>query len=686
MRLRRIAAAASLLALVAAGAAAISLGSIPAPQPGRSALLSTLVLDREGRLLRPFAAADGAWRLPVERSEVDPRFLRMLLAYEDKRFFAHPGVDPLAALRAAWQAARSGGIVSGGSTLTMQVVRLLTPDRSRTLPRKWREAGAALALEREAGKTGVLDLYLRLAPYGGNLEGVRAASLAFFGKEPARLSIAEAALLVAIPQSPEARRPDRDRAAAKAARDRVLARLAAAGVISTAEADHASAEPVPNGRREFPNLAPHVAEVAAARAGAGAVARLTVRHDLQRSLEDLARERARALGPGLSVAIVAADVATGAIEASVGSADYFDATRAGALDQTRAVRSPGSALKPFIYALAFENGLAAPATLIEDRPARFGDYAPRNFDQAFHGTVSAAEALALSLNIPAVALLEAVGPARFVARLRAAGATVALPAGETPGLAVALGGVGVRLIDLATLYAGLARGGATTPLTVNPGELADAAAPGRRLVDPVAAAQVAQALLKSPPPEAALGGRLAFKTGTSYGYRDAWAVGFDGRRVIAVWAGRPDGASSSGLVGREAAAPILFDAFARAGAAIAPLAPPPDGAALTLSELPPPLRRFRPAGEPPPVLGVREAAPLAVAFPPDGARVEVEPGAELALKAAGGTPPFRWLVDGRPLPPERRRETLWPVAGSGFSRVTVMDASGATASASVRVN
>lgn len=201
MRLRRIAAAASLLALVAAGAAAVSLGSIPAPQPGRSALLSTLVLDRDGRLLRPFAAADGAWRLPVERSGVDPRFLRMLLAYEDKRFFAHPGVDPLAALRAAWQAARSGGIVSGGSTLTMQVVRLLTPDRSRTLPRKWREAGAALALEREAGKTGVLDLYLRLAPYGGNLEGVRAASLAFFGKEPARLSIAEAALLVAAAQS-----------------------------------------------------------------------------------------------------------------------------------------------------------------------------------------------------------------------------------------------------------------------------------------------------------------------------------------------------------------------------------------------------------------------------------------------------------------------------------------------------
>jgi penicillin-binding protein 1C len=682
----RLAACALLVALVGGSAAAISLSGYSAPEAGRAKLLSTLVNDRDGRLLRPFAAADGAWRLPVATAEVDPRFLRMLTAYEDKRFASHPGVDPIAAARAAWQAVRQGGIVSGGSTLTMQVVRLLSPDRSRTLARKWREAGAALALERKVGKAGIVDLYLRLAPYGGNLEGVRAASLAFFGKEPARLSIAEAALLVAIPQSPETRRPDRDRNAAKAARDRVLDRLASAGAISAAEATYARDEPVPDGRRAFPNFAAHNAEAAARRVGAGGVARLTLRRDLQRALEELARDRARTLGPGLSVAIVVADHATGAIEASVGSADYFDATRAGALDQTRAVRSPGSALKPFIYALAFENGVAAPETLMEDRPAQFGDYAPRNFDQGFHGTVSAAEALALSLNIPAVALLEAVGPARFVARLRSAGGGLALPAGETPGLAVALGGVGIRLLDLATLYAGLARGGAAVPLTDDPASVSGPETPGRRLVDGVAAAQVAQALLKSPPPESALGGRLAFKTGTSYGYRDAWAVGFDGKRVIAVWAGRPDGASSSGLVGREAAAPILFDAFARLGEPLAPPPPAPPGAAVAFADLPAPLQRFRPFGAPPPVLGVRDVAPLMVAFPPDGARVEVGPGAALALKAAGGAPPFRWLVDGRPLPPERRRETLWPDVGPGFSRVTVTDGRGATASVRVRID
>lgn len=682
--LTALAACALLAAAFAGGAAALSLASYPAPGPGRAALLSTLVNDRDGRLLRPFAASDGAWRLPVGRDEVDPRFVKFLTAYEDKRFFAHPGVDPLAAVRAALQAVRHGGVVSGGSTLAMQVARLLNPDRSRTLVRKWREAGAALALERKIGKEGVLDLYFRLAPYGGNLEGVRAASLAFFGKEPARLSIAEAALLVAIPQSPEARRPDRDPAAAKAARDRVLARLAAAGAISPAEAAYARDEPVPQGRREFPNLAAHAAEAAARRAGPGGVARLTIRRDLQRSLEELARDRARALGPGLSVAIVVADHRTGALEASVGSADYFDPTRAGALDQTHAVRSPGSALKPFIYALAFENGIAAPATLIEDRPSRFGDYAPRNFDEGFHGTVSAAEALALSLNIPAVALLDAVGPARFAARLRAAGGPLALPIGETPGLAVALGGAGIRLLDLAALYAGLARGGATLPLSDDPAALADPASPGRRLCDPPAAAAVAQALLKSPPPEAALGGRLAFKTGTSYGYRDAWAVGFDGRRVVAVWAGRPDGASSAGLVGREAAAPILFDAFARIGEGVAPLPPAPADAWLAFADLPAPLKRFRAAGAPPPIAGAREAAPLAVAFPPDGAQVELA-GGQLALKAAGGVAPFRWLIDGRPLPPERRREAFWSAPGPGFARVTVMDATGATASASVRV-
>ncbi|MFD1333937.1 transglycosylase domain-containing protein, partial [Methylopila musalis] len=200
-----------------------------APAAGRAETLSTLVLDADGRLLRPFTAADGAWRLPVARADVDPRFLKLLMAYEDKRFLSHPGVDPLAALRAAGQAIVHRGVVSGGSTLTMQVARLLTPDRSRTLTRKLNEAAAALALERAVGKDGVLDLYLRLAPYGGNLEGVRAASLAYFGKEPGRLSIAESALLIAVPQSPEARRPDRDPKAARAARDRVLARLAAAG-------------------------------------------------------------------------------------------------------------------------------------------------------------------------------------------------------------------------------------------------------------------------------------------------------------------------------------------------------------------------------------------------------------------------------------------------------------------------
>src|SRR6185312_14305259 len=276
----------------------------------------------------------------------------------------------------------------------------------------------------------------------------------------------------------------------------------------------------------------------------------------------------------------------------VASSDYFDERRAGQVDLTQALRSPGSALKPFIYGLTFEDGLVHPETLIEDRPVRFGAYAPENFDLTFQGTVSVRSALQQSLNVPAVSLLDKVGASRLSARLAQAGAPLVLPKGEAPGLAMALGGVGVKLSDLTMLYAGLARGGMTIPLT----ERLDDIAPRvpRRLMEPVAAWTVGNVLIGSPPPENAAGGRIAFKTGTSYGYRDAWSVGFDGRRTIGVWVGRPDGAPVPGLIGRVAAAPILFDAFSRSGPIVA-LAPPPKGVVFaTNARLPPPLQRFRP--------------------------------------------------------------------------------------------
>src|SRR4051812_36158000 len=383
----------------------------PAPL-GKGLSFSTLVVDRDGKLLRPYATPEGRWRLPATRESVDPRFLDMLLAYEDSRFLSHRGVDPLALGRALSQLVRNGHVVSGASTLTMQVARLLEP-RERTWLAKLRQMVRAIEIEQKLGKDEVLALYLSLAPYGGNLEGIRAASLAYFGKEPRRLTLAESALLVALPQSPEQRRPDRSVDNARSARDRVLDRVAAAGVVPADEVARAKLEPVPNHRKPMPMLAPHAADAVIAAAPGRSLHRLSIDSALQRNLEELARDRARALGPQISVAIIAVDHATGEVLARVASADYFDASRAGQVDMTQALRSPGSTLKPFIYGLGFEDGLIHPETLIEDRPVRYGSYAPENFDLTFQGTVTVRRALQMSLNVPAGAGLGKNGASRF---------------------------------------------------------------------------------------------------------------------------------------------------------------------------------------------------------------------------------------------------------------------------------
>ncbi|HXF87853.1 MAG TPA: penicillin-binding protein 1C [Xanthobacteraceae bacterium] len=645
---------------------------------------STLVLGRDGALLRPYATAQGRWRLPAATSDVDPRYLAMLLAYEDRRFRSHPGVDPLALVRAAYQWARHGRIVSGGSTITMQVARLLEPRSERSIAAKLRQMVRALELEWRLSKDEILALYLSLAPYGGNLEGVRAAALAYFGKEPRRLTLGESALLVALPQSPELRRPDRSGAAARVVRDRVLDRMAAAGLVPADEVAQAKQEPVPAGRKPMPMLAPHAADQAIAAAPARRIHRLTIDAALQKSLQDLARERARSLGPDLSVAIVVIENSSGKVLARVGSADYLDERRAGHVDMTQALRSPGSALKPFIYGIAFEDGLVHPETLIEDRPVRYGNYAPENFDLTFQGTVSVRRALQMSLNVPAVALLDKVGASRLSARLLQAGAPLVLPKNEAPGLAMALGGVGVKLADLTVLYSGLARLGTTLPLV----ERAEDAVPRTpaRLVEPVAAWYVGHVLLGTPPPDNAAGGRIAYKTGTSYGYRDAWAIGFDGARTIGVWVGRPDGAPIPGLTGRSAAAPILFDAFSRTGQRPQPLARAPAGALLASNaKLPPPLRQFRAAAAP----GEPEQS-LRIMYPPNGAQIELattdgKPD-PVVLKVTGGVEPLTVLVNGVPVATESGRRTLFFAPdGPGFVRVTVMDASGAAESVMLRI-
>jgi penicillin-binding protein 1C len=374
----------------------------------------------------------------------------------------------------------------------------------------------------------------------------------------------------------------------------------------------------------------------------------------------------------------------------VGGVGFFDNARAGQIDLAQSLRSPGSTLKPFIYGLAFEDGLAHPETLVDDRPIRFGTYRPENFDDVFQGTVTMRRALQQSLNVPAVMLLSALGPNRLIARMRNAGVEPHLPVDAAPGLAVGLGGAGVKLTDLATLYLALARGGEALPLVWRPQDRALAAAP-RRLFDKAAAWQVADVLIDAPPPLNALPGKIAYKTGTSYGYRDAWAAGFDGANTVAVWVGRPDNEPVSDLVGRTAAAPILFDAFTRISAKRTPLPPAPAGVVFSrTSDLPPALQRFRPDSLPEVAASGPGDAPLAISFPPEGARIDLtgsDSDAMLALKAMGGAPPFTWFADGLPIViGEQRRETAWERPGKGFARLSVIDSHGHTASVQVRLD
>jgi penicillin-binding protein 1C len=445
--------------------------------------------------------------------------------------------------------------------------------------------------------------------------------------------------------------------------------------------------------RELPFKAPHFVErVLAERSfrpdhGPRLVTTLDAR--LQRLIEErvhnhLLRERDHGLR---NAAVLLVDTRDMGVRALVGSADYFDASIDGQVNATAAKRSPGSTLKPFIYGLAFEDGFVHPESLIDDRPIRFGSYAPENFDMTFQGTVPVRKALQLSLNVPAIALLDRVGSSRLSSRLKQAGGNLVLPKDEAPGLAMGLGGVGVTLQDLAQLYSGLARLGTTRPLR----EIM-AAKDERdpmRLMDQAAAWQVGNVLIGTPPPENGVHNRIAFKTGTSYGYRDAWSIGFDGRITIGVWVGRPDGAPVAGLVGRTAAAPILFDAFARTGKIPAALPKPPKGALLASNaKLPLPLRRFRPVGE-----LVRTGGDQAphIQFPLNGSRIDVDRSnngqfSAMPVKVAGGVLPLTMMINGIAVGEiDSRRQRLVDPPGPGFARLTVIDATGAADTVVIRV-
>lgn len=649
------------------------------PPLHRADIVSPVVLDRNGQWVRALQTPEGRWRLAARLDEIDPEFRRRLIRIEDSRFWFHPGVDPLALARASASYLRNGEVTSGGSTITMQVARLIEP-RPRTIGSKFIEIVRALQIERRWSKREILAAYLTLAPYGGNLEGVRAASRAYFARDPVWLDDSEMALLIALPQAPEARRPDRRPDAARQARNAMLDRFAAARLITRERAREAQGDPLP-ARTPFPVMAFATAERLARENPRAAVLRTTLDADLQRALEALAARHAAELERDASIAMLAVEIEPRAVRASVGGAGLDRA--GGYLDMTQAVRSPGSALKPFIYAIAIDDGIAAPDTIILDAPQRFAGYLPENFDRRFHGDVRLAEALQHSLNVPAVATLDRIGPARFEAALAQAGARPRIPRRElaAPGLALALGGVGMTLEELVSLYVALGDGGRAGDLTLLQN---DRAARRGRFVRADTAERVLEILRRSPSPAGRTPAALAqgapliaFKTGTSYGFRDAWAIGVGEGHVVGVWVGRPDGAPRAGATGRSDAVPLLFEAFDL----IAPNAPR-RAASQEIAEAAPGLERLRPRrGE--------DAGPT-ILFPPDGVEILVlDYGAAsrgLSLSARGGRAPLSWYAEGRAVASEATSgRAIWRPSAPGFHTVSVIDADGKSAHVRVRI-
>ena len=552
---------------------------------------STVLLDRDGRLLSASIAPDGQWRFPGD-GEVPTRFAAALVTGEDRRFFSHPGVDPAALVRAVASNIRAGRVVSGGSTLTMQVIRLSRPGRGRTIGEKVVEAILAFRLELRYSKPEILRLFASNAPFGGNVVGFEAASWRWFGREPRSLSWAECALLAVLPNSPGLVYPGRNRDILRAKRDRLLERLHEEGFIDAPTLRLALAESLPPQPFPLPRLAPHHLDrprAAPAARGAprgpgsttGARFRTTLDYGLQRGVNDVLLRQAgpwKEIGIG-AAAVLVLDVDTGAVLAYAGNIPVQGEEPTGAqVDVVTSPRSTGSLLKPFLYASLVDDGELLPDQIVSDIPTRIGSFVPENFSKTYSGAVPASAALARSLNVPAVRMLRSYGVERFYNVLKGLGMTTLFRPAQDYGLTLILGGAEGTLWDLTGMYAGLARSAKAVPghstragaffaphylAADRPPPASDSTAIGAG-----AAWLALKALLEveRPGEEGAwrdyLGSRrIAWKTGTSYGNRDAWAIGVTPRYAVGVWVGNATGEGRPDLRGSFAAAPVLFDVF-----------------------------------------------------------------------------------------------------------------------------
>ena len=681
------------LVLVGACLAVLALDQIFPPPIEKARSGSVLVADTNGIPLRAFPTEEGRWRLRADISRTDPLFIEALIGVEDERFRSHWGVDLLAVIRASGQAVSRGRVVSGASTITMQTARLLEP-RPRTLGSKLIEMLRAVQIERRLSKDEILELYLTLTPYGGNLEGIRAASWAYFGREPDRLTDEQIALLLALPQSPEVRRPDLRPKNAIAARGRLLDRMVELELIPASRAEDARALPLP-GRNAFPGHAWHASELirsAAFKTDATSHGmplkdvRSTIDAGLQASMEKLLEETVRQLEPSVQLSAIVVETETRAVRALVGSAQRE--RPGGWIDLTSAPRSPGSTLKPFIYGLAFDDGQALPDTFIQDLPARFNTYRPENFDRSFRGQVRISDALQHSLNVPAVLALDRIGPERFASSLELAGVPIRIHGTSTrdPGLALALGGIGMTAQDLAVLYAGLGEGGLMNPLNWTEADVArQSTKPAQRFMSSTSASELIDILKNAPTPSGRRPASLtqnapeiAFKTGTSYGFRDAWAAGVARGYAVVIWVGRADGAPRPGETGRKAALPILFSAFDRVANELAPSGHADDRLMSEATTDPKfAMTRFSRRDDPPMIL-----------FPPENA-VLMQKRADRDdrgfVLAGRGEGELSWYVDGRPVVKDAAGAPVWVPDGPGFYRLSAVDRNGRESRVGVRV-
>jgi len=632
---------------------------------------SPVVLDKDGQWLAGFTIDEGTWRIAADLDEIDPRFTERLIAIEDSRFYSHAGVDLPAIARAARSWKRAGKAVSGASTITMQLVRQIEP-RPRTLPSKMIEAVRALQYELWYSKDEILEMYLTHTPYGGNVEGLYAASQTYFGKSPKYLTDAEIALLIALPQAPEARRPDRHPDIAKKGRDRILDKLEGGGHISKLMRDEAKEVGLRNTRDPIPEMAWITAYGLAAKSGPTVT---TLDKNLQKQAEHTAHEFAKKLPGAVNTAITIVNNQTLEVRAHIASADRN--RPGGWIDMTDRPRSPGSTLKPFIYGMAMDDGLAAPGSFVHDVPTRFGSYQPENFNRRYHGDVRIFEALRHSLNVPAVTLLDQIGGQRFENSLKATGVNVSRlgAGGEDAGLAIALGGAGLTVNDVAVLYAGLANDGETAPLKWKPGtKTADT-----RMMSELSAQRISQILRQAPTPDGRVPAWLvknapaiAYKTGTSYGFRDAWAAGYTDDWTVVVWVGRPDGAPRPGETGRIAAAPLLFDLIS----------------GLPHTETQSHFEKDVAAPEGLQRVSSQETHGPQILFPPQDAEILAETlGASargFSLTAQSDTGEVTFYVNGKPVPRVSGR-SVWRPEHSGFYTVLAVDGNGLSAKSRVQV-